>query len=149
MTPEVQAQLFEMFAQGSQSIERRLGGLGLGLALVKGFVELHGGKVSARSPGKGCGAEITFSLPLARDPAPTAAASPTNGSTRWPLHILVIEDSVDSARCLQMLLKRFGYQAMLAHDGAQVSTRRVPGGRTSSSATSACRRWTVSASRRR
>jgi signal transduction histidine kinase len=71
IAPDVLAHIFEPFAQGEHDVERRRGGLGLGLALVKGLVELHGGRVEARSDGPGFGALFEFTVPLAE-----AAAAP-------------------------------------------------------------------------
>src|SRR5207253_6650479 len=66
--PGAAPHLFEPFTQADRTLDRSRGGLGLGLALVKGLVELHGGRVSAHSAGPGCGAEFTFRLPLADEP---------------------------------------------------------------------------------
>jgi PAS domain S-box-containing protein len=70
MTPETLARLFEAYSQADRSLGRSRGGLGLGLALVKGLVELHSGTVSATSDGPGHGSEITIRLPLQRESAP-------------------------------------------------------------------------------
>jgi len=123
MTPEVLRDVFEMFVQGKQNLARREGGLGLGLALVKGIVELHGGRVKASSPGPGKGSEFSFWLPLCRKPAMpsrTLSAVPApalelNGKGR--LRVLIVEDNEDAAQTLVVLLKRFGHDVRMAYTG--------------------------------
>ncbi len=116
--------LFDMFSQETSALERSQGGLGIGLALVKGFVEMHGGTVSARSAGPGKGTEFIVRLPAAdlaemaeevAEDAPTNAAEPpaANGALR----ILVVDDNVDSADCLAMILRLTGHVVETAHDG--------------------------------
>ncbi len=107
--------LFDAFQQAAQSLDRPRGGLGLGLALVKGLTELHGGSVSARSEGLGRGAEFEVRLPLrsalvadAAEPAPSAAAA---------RRVLVVEDNPDVAESLRTLLHLEGHEVRLAHDG--------------------------------
>jgi two-component system CheB/CheR fusion protein len=108
--------LFEPFAQGDETLERSRGGLGLGLALVKRLVELHGGTVSARSEGSGRGAEFVVKLPLFEG-APAAkgadAAAPAGARRR----VLVVDDNVDAAETLRDLLEISGHEAAVAHDG--------------------------------
>jgi CheY-like chemotaxis protein/two-component sensor histidine kinase len=112
--------LFEPFVQGPQSIDRSRGGLGLGLALVKGLVEMHGGSVEARSEGEGKGAELTLKLPL-QSPAqplpPVAPPPPPRGSGR--LRVLVIEDNEDAAQSLKTLLELWRHEALIAYSGSQ------------------------------
>ncbi len=127
MTPEVVSEVFDMFVQGGQNLARRQGGLGLGLALVKGIVELHGGRVKASSPGQGKGSEFSFWLPLGRKPAPTPIPLPApslpshqregNGHSHGRLKVLIVEDNVDAARTLLQLLRRFGHDVQMAHTG--------------------------------
>ncbi len=111
--------LFEPFAQADRTLDRSAGGLGLGLALVKGFVELHGGRVSARSEGPGKGAELTIRLPLAQ--APVSRVAPTSGEPRaqHALRVLVIEDNVDAAESLEEALELDGHEVAVAHDGQE------------------------------
>src|SRR5262249_59981226 len=89
------ARLFETFAQADRSLERSKGGLGLGLALVKGLTELHGGEVNAASAGPGCGAEFTVRLPV--EPEPAALSEMPAGPRRTAKHlrILVVADNRD------------------------------------------------------
>src|SRR5579864_9407220 len=123
MTPEVLSEVFEMFVQGNQDLARREGGLGLGLALVKGIVELHGGQVKAASPGPGKGSEFSFWLPLGRKPvAPSRALTtistpPLELDGKGRLRVLVVEDNEDAAQTLVVLLKRFGHDVRMAYTG--------------------------------
>jgi two-component system CheB/CheR fusion protein len=119
IAPEMLGRLFEPFTQADSSLHRGMGGLGLGLALVKGLVEMHDGRVSASSGGPGRGAEFTISLPLLPDagvplvPAQTATPPPR------PLRILVIEDNLDAAETLKTVLEMNGHEVAVAHDGHQ------------------------------
>jgi PAS domain S-box-containing protein len=103
MDPATVERMFEPFAQADQSLARTQGGLGLGLALVKGVIELHGGTVEARSEGLGRGAEFVVQLPLV--PAPAAAKAPVATEQRGSaLSILIVEDNEDAAATLADLL---------------------------------------------
>lgn len=113
--PEVGSQLFEPFAQGPQTMDRSPGGLGLGLAMVKGLVELHGGTVRLTSPGPGRGAEAVVALPL-REAAARAARAESRGGSR-SRRVLVVEDNPDSARILREALAMAGHEVTLTHDG--------------------------------
>ncbi|MCW7539229.1 PAS domain S-box protein [Aquabacterium sp. A7-Y] len=113
--------LFEMFSQGDRSIERSQGGLGIGLALVKRLVEMHGGQVAAASAGLGHGSEFSVQLPLARShvvepvlPAAPAAAVETSGR-----RMLVVDDNKDAALSLAVMLQIMGNDARVAHDGLE------------------------------
>ncbi|AUB82560.1 hypothetical protein THSYN_17490 [Candidatus Thiodictyon syntrophicum] len=108
-------QVFTAFTQGEQTLDRPRGGLGLGLALVKGLVELHAGRVRAASPGLGAGSTFTVQLPLAPSVPALAAAHPER-----PIKgrvILVIDDDRDVAAACAMLLGCVGQQVHTAHDG--------------------------------
>ena len=118
ISPELLDRIFEPFIQATSSLERSEGGLGLGLALVRGLVALHGGTVEARSAGPGKGAEFEVVLPLAtqgdlallpRVPEPAAP-----GARR---HVLVVEDNPDNRETLVMLLESFGHEVVVASDG--------------------------------
>jgi PAS domain S-box-containing protein len=115
------ARVFEPFVQADRSLDRSRGGLGLGLALVKGLVELHGGRVSAASPGHGRGSVFEIRLPVA-EASPLPAANPAP-STLNPQHstptrrVLVIEDNLDAAETLGDLLEMAGHEVRLAHSG--------------------------------
>jgi PAS domain S-box-containing protein len=114
---EMLPHVFDTFSQGEQRLDRRLGGLGLGLALVKGIVELHGGGVRAASSGPSCGAEFTFWLPS--DPAakPVEHRDPCGPLSVKPLRILIVEDNRDAAKTLSLLLRRYGHEVTIAHSG--------------------------------
>jgi two-component system, chemotaxis family, CheB/CheR fusion protein len=118
IAPEVLAHLFEPFAQADTSLDRSKGGLGLGLALVKGLVEMHGGSVSAASEGSGAGATFTIRLPLhveaTKTKSPRAAANDGPGR-----RVLVIEDNIDAADTLRDALELGGHVVEVAYDGAK------------------------------
>jgi two-component system CheB/CheR fusion protein len=117
--PEVLPRLFDAFAQADRSLDRRLGGLGLGLALVKGLVELHGGQVRAASAGHGEGAEFTITLPLNPEPAAVGHLPESAPPAPRRRRILVVEDNPDSAESLRLLLQMFGHEVVVAHTGTE------------------------------
>jgi CheY-like chemotaxis protein len=108
---------FELFVQEPQALDRARGGLGLGLAIVKGLVSAHGGAVSASSEGAGRGAEFTVRLPYG-DPS-VAGSQPeiSESSPPPPRRMLLVDDNVDAAELLAELLRLFGHEVLLAHDG--------------------------------
>ena len=115
--------VFEMFRQGDSSLERSRGGLGIGLALVKSLVELHGGAVAAESAGPGKGSMFTVRLPLASAGA-VAADVKDLGCLREnlpaqprPKQMLIIDDNKLQAQSLGLLLQLWGYEVRLAYDG--------------------------------
>ncbi|MFO0928770.1 MAG: PAS domain S-box protein [Gemmataceae bacterium] len=112
-------QVFELFTQFSGTRDRSQGGLGIGLALVKRLVEMHGGSVEVHSDGPGTGAEFVIRLPLA-DAAPAAAERPATHTVngRGGCRILVVDDNVDAADSLAMVLALSGHDVRTAHDGA-------------------------------
>jgi signal transduction histidine kinase/ActR/RegA family two-component response regulator len=116
MPAELLAHVFEPFVQADHTLARTAGGLGLGLALVKGLVELHGGRVSAFSDGEGTGSEFTVVLPVVQAPSSTADGQsvPRATTTR---RILVIEDNVDAAVSLKSALELAGHEVALEYDG--------------------------------
>ena len=114
--PAMIPRLFQPFEQADTTLNRRLGGLGLGLALVKGLVETHGGTIEASSAGKGKGTEFVVRLPLAAAPVGLAVAP---AAAPRPRRILVIEDNLDAAESLQLALELQGHEVFLAHDGPE------------------------------
>jgi PAS domain S-box-containing protein len=116
MEPKDIEHMFEPFAQADHSLARTQGGLGLGLALVKSIVELHGGTVAARSEGVGRGAEFVARIPLADAAAEQERPRRLDAGTP-PRTILVIEDNVDGAQSLADVLEMHGHRVRLARDG--------------------------------
>jgi signal transduction histidine kinase len=119
IAPALLPHVFDVFAQADQGIDRRRGGLGLGMGLVKGLVELHGGGVKARSQGLGCGSQISFWLPLAKKPKDILRAPLPVVQSPRRLRILIVEDNRDSAKTLQLLLARYGHEVAMSHSGAE------------------------------
>jgi signal transduction histidine kinase/PAS domain-containing protein/ActR/RegA family two-component response regulator len=119
--------IFDMFHQVNRSIERRQGGLGIGLSLVRRLVELHGGSVLANSEGPGHGSEFVVRLPIlkpasesARPPQPRMRLLPSRAvAAGGPRRALVVDDNVDSADSLATLLRVSGHEAVVAHDGVE------------------------------
>ena len=133
---EEQGRLFEMFYQAPASDrERAQGGLGIGLALVRHLVELHGGTVAATSAGSGRGSTFEVDLPLARDtsaadpPAvvPATAAAALGATSLAGRRILVVEDNHDAATSLGVVLRHAGAEVDLAHDGDEALERSLAG----------------------
>jgi PAS domain S-box-containing protein len=117
MNPDQVERMFEPFAQAEQGLARTTGGLGLGLALVKGLVELHGGSVHARSEGLGRGSEFVVSLPLVLQPRAKLAATPVIAPATPGRHVLIIEDNVDAGQVLAAILELGGHSVRVARDG--------------------------------
>jgi signal transduction histidine kinase/ActR/RegA family two-component response regulator len=118
IAPESIAGIFEMFSQVDTVAKRSEGGLGIGLALVKGITELHGGRVEARSAGLGFGSEFIAHLPLSTQTS--ASSRPAAGSEPAPStrrRILVADDNRDAAESLAMLLEMAGHEVRVAHHG--------------------------------
>jgi CheY-like chemotaxis protein len=115
--------VFEPFRQADSSSTRAHGGLGLGLALVRQIVELHGGTVTARSDGPGRGATFTVTLPRAAAPAPSgplaASAAPRGGARLHGLRVLVVDDDPDATELTGTILTAAGATVLLAHSGAE------------------------------
>ncbi len=128
--PEVLPKIFNAFEQGDAHITRQFGGLGLGLAISRALVELHGGAIRAESAGPGCGATFIIELP-ARSPSsatPSPAASPAGGTGTAQIRLLLVEDHADTARTLSRLLRREGFAVVTAGDvaGAIAGAEREP-----------------------
>jgi CheY-like chemotaxis protein len=119
IAPEMLARVFEPFSQAERSLDRTRGGLGLGLALVKGIVELHGGEVRAASRGLGHGATFTIRLPVIASPEPDETPAPAAPSAPARLRVLVVEDNRDAAETLSDLLGLFGCTVEVTHSGAE------------------------------
>jgi signal transduction histidine kinase len=119
--PDFMPHIFEPFSQARQAIDRSSGGLGLGLAIVRSLVGLHGGAVSAASEGRGRGAEFTVRLPAPGPEAPEDAAAPAHASPAdgddEARRVLVVDDNEDAAHALAAGLGLLGYRVRIAHDG--------------------------------
>ncbi|MEO5761309.1 MAG: ATP-binding protein [Vicinamibacteria bacterium] len=121
MVPEV----FEMFSQVGRNLDRAQGGLGIGLTLVRRLIEMHGGQVKAESSGMGEGSVFTVTMPLA--PFASDGASVPDGSeprrTGGKLRVLVVDDNIDGANMLAMLVAMHGHSTEIAHNGPEALAR--------------------------
>jgi two-component system CheB/CheR fusion protein len=118
VAPELLPHVFEPFAQGPQTMERSRGGLGLGLAMVKGLVESHGGTVSMSSGGVGRGTTVALAFPLALEDLPALEDAVATVEALHPRRVLVIEDNPDAASTLRDALALDGHDVEVAYDGA-------------------------------
>jgi signal transduction histidine kinase len=118
--PDVLGRVFEPFVQSDGSLARSEGGLGIGLTLVRSLVEMHGGSVEAHSPGLGQGSEFVLRLPI-RPSGSAAAERYESDEPASPLdhrsRVLVVEDNVDAAESLAALLRLWGHEVKVVHDG--------------------------------
>nr|MCU0951018.1 PAS domain-containing protein [Burkholderiaceae bacterium] len=120
ITPALLPHVFDLFTQDERTPDRKHGGLGIGLALARSLVEMHGGQVNALSDGPGKGARFVVRLPLTRLTTPRPAPPPAPGATRdGPLRVLIAEDNVDAGDTLALLLRGTGYQVQLARSGPE------------------------------
>ncbi len=126
ISPDMLEATFGLFVQLDRTTERAQGGLGIGLALVKALVEMHGGSVSAYSAGLGEGSEFTVRLPIAGELAAMTPPSPEAQDAPAPLpvhasprayRVMVVEDNDDIRECMKNLLEAKGYEALVACDG--------------------------------
>jgi signal transduction histidine kinase/ActR/RegA family two-component response regulator len=115
--PAMLPRVFQMFIQAERSLDRTRGGLGLGLGLVKGIAELHGGEARAHSEGVGRGAEFTVFLPTVADSAPPKATSHIVTSRTLECRVLIVEDNRDTAETLRDLLELSGCTVEVANAG--------------------------------
>lgn len=125
MRPEVLNRVFEMFAQAERSSDRSQGGLGIGLAIVKSLVNLHGGNVTAQSPGLGQGSVFTVTLPRVTE---TLASPKTFFTELEPAQIsrqiMIVDDNIDAAVMLGTVLENSGYDVIIEHS-AEAALERV------------------------
>lgn len=120
--PKLLPHIFELFTQAERSPDRAQGGLGLGLSLVKSLVDLHRGKVTARSNGPERGSEFTVTLPLytgaATAPSPVDSSAELGETVEAEQRILVVDDNVDAADTLSLLLESHGYPVQAQYTAA-------------------------------
>ena len=128
IAPELLPDVFGLFTQARRTPDRAEGGLGLGLALVKNLVELHGGQVAVASDGPGRGSTFTVTLPRlhappAPAPMPVQAAVPVAARRSASRDVLVVDDNVDAAASLALLLDAEGYRVQVEHAPAPALAR--------------------------
>jgi PAS domain S-box-containing protein len=127
IAPDNLSRVFEMFTRVSSAGDRTDAGLGIGLALVRGLVELHGGSVEAHSEGIGMGSEFRVRLPkavaLAREPDATPSPDPSQAPGSGAMRVLVADDNRDAAETLAMLLGFSGHEVTFCHDGIEAFNR--------------------------
>lgn len=121
IAPDMLSKVFEMFEQADGFSDKSQGGLGIGLTLVKRLVEMHGGRVEARSEGRGKGSEFVVCLPALTEPAATARQTRRAQSGTMPVsshRVLIVDDNRDAADSLAMMMKMMGSDVRTAYDGA-------------------------------
>ncbi len=132
--------MFEMFSQVDSALDRAQGGLGIGLALVRGLVEMHGGTVEARSDGPGRGSTFAVRLPVAGAAAPEPPPAPGGAAPPAPRRrVLVADDNRDAADSLAEVLELGGHEVRAAYDGRRRSRPPGSSARTWRCSTSGCR----------
>src|SRR2546421_1492363 len=119
IAPDSLPHIFELFTQAPRSLDRSQGGLGIGLAVVRKLVEMHGGTVEAQSAGPGKGSEFIVRLPILSSPTGRSQILSKKGDERsgsgW--RVLVVDDNVDSADSIAMLLQVSGHEVRVAYSG--------------------------------
>jgi PAS domain S-box-containing protein len=115
IAPELLDQMFEPFVQGDQGLDRKRGGLGVGLAIARKLVRAHHGEITAESPGRGRGSRLTVRLP--RVAMPSVSDEPPPSPARPRHRILLIDDNRDFVESLQLLMESLGHEALAVFDG--------------------------------
>jgi PAS domain S-box-containing protein len=133
IAPDLLPRIFDLFVQEDRSLARSHGGLGIGLTLVRSLVERHGGRVEAHSAGPGQGSELVVRLPVlpagepagepaGRPPEPPPSEAPIGQASA---RVLLVEDNLDAADALAELLRMWGHEVEVVHDGAAAVERAV------------------------
>jgi CheY-like chemotaxis protein len=126
--PDLLPRVFEPFIQADNSLARTQGGLGIGLTLVRRLTEMHGGRVEAFSDGPGKGSEFVVHLPTRSAPPPVPSDKLTGDGVAGGRTVLVVDDNIDAAESLAMVLGLHGYNVRTMHDGesALAAVRQQP-----------------------
>lgn len=121
IAPELLPRIFDPFVQSERTLDRSEGGLGIGLAVVRRLVQMHGGSVTARSDGLGLGS--TFELQFSHVEAPEVQKDGLPAATRSPRRVLIVDDNVDAAEALALTLKLEGHETESVHSSREVLKR--------------------------
>jgi PAS domain S-box-containing protein len=119
ISAELLPTIFDLFQQGERTLDRSQGGLGIGLTLVKRLVELHGGQVTASSPGAGLGSTFSIRLPILAETAIVPASETPTPSPNSSIRVLVVDDDADVRESTALLLQLNGYEVKMADSGEQ------------------------------
>jgi CheY-like chemotaxis protein len=118
IAPDMLPRIFEMFTQVDHSLDRALGGLGIGLTLVRSLVTLHGGDIAGHSDGLGLGSTFTVRFPLLAQPPATPTAVPAlPAGEAPPLRVIVVDDNADAGDSLGMLLRLYQHRVEVVRSG--------------------------------